>query len=191
MVQKLVMTSVLALFVLTACDKGLAPPERLPKTISFPIAPEGGNPVGVWGPDTTNPVDVTIIDTSKIPKFIESLVIRSNLNGLFSFSIAGVCSVQAILTLNPIVYLKGAENPLVLTIADTLRGSGPYEVTDNRVLDLPVETSIFQLDTLGFTSHADSLKLISLPNTFPQEGFSDIRFFFVFHLVRSTEGELP
>jgi len=191
MVQKLAALLVLTLFVLTACDKGLAPPEAPPKTVSFPIAPEGGNPVGVWEPDTTNPVDVTIIDTSKIPLFIDSLVIKSNLNGLFSFSVAGVCSVQAVLTLNPIVYLPNVENPLVLTIADTLHGDGPYEVIDNRVLDLPIETSIFQLDTLGFTSRADSLELISLPNTFPQEGFSDIRFFFVFHLIRSTEGELP
>ncbi|RKY53002.1 MAG: hypothetical protein DRP89_06820 [Candidatus Neomarinimicrobiota bacterium] len=191
MVQKLVVLLALTLFVVTSCDKGLAPPEAPSKTVSFPIVPEGGNPVGVWEPDTTNPVDVTIIDKDKIPSFIDSLIIESNLNGVFSFSIAGVCSLQAVLTINPIVYLPNVENPLVLTITDTLRGDGPYEVTDNRVLDLPVETSIFQLDTLGFTSRADSLTLISLPNTFPQEGFSDIRFFFVFHLIRSTEGELP
>lgn len=191
MVQKLAALLALALFVVTACDKGLAPPEAPSQTINFPIAPEGGNPVGVWEPDTTNPVDVTIIDKGNLSVLIDSLVIKSDLTGIFSFSVTGVCSVQAVLTINPIVYLPNIENPLVLTIADTLRGTGPYEVIDNRVLDLPVETSIFQLDTLGFTSRADSLELISLPNTFPQEGFSDIRFFFVFHLIRSTEGELP
>ena len=180
------------IFTLSACDKGLSPPETVPSVIDFPITPQGGNPTGYWIPDSTIPVEVTILDEEKIPSFVDSLFLESNLSGVFSFEVSGSCSVNAVLTINPTVYLQGLPTPLVLSIVDTLQANGPYEVIDNRILCIPMNSSFFNLDTLGFTHQNDNLDLITLPNTFPDDAFSDIRFFFVFKLNRSTEpGQLP
>lgn len=183
MVKRFVVVVVLYFLILTACDKGLSPPEFLPIGIDFPITPEGGNPVGNWLPDTINSVDVTILNKEKIPSFVDSLSLNTELDGTFTFAVTGVCSIQALLTIQPEVYIQGLSSPLIIPdIVDTLCGQGSYEIIEDRIFHLPLETNLFHLDTLGYTRSRSHLDLITLPNTFPYEGFGDINFFFVFHL---------
>ena len=187
MIRRRVLWVVSCLFVLAGCDKGLVPPEAQFFFLDFPIPLEGGDPVGVWSPDTTNPVEVTILDEEKIPAFVDSIRVDTQLDSaVFDFEVTGTCSVQAILSIRPTAYITGLPPISIDPIVDTLRGKGPYEVIEDQILDLPLQTSVFNLDTLGFSSRQNTLDLVSLPNTFPYEGFDDIPFYFVFHLSRST-----
>ncbi|MCJ7812260.1 hypothetical protein MUP95_02935 [bacterium] len=174
-------------FLLMACDQGLMPPEILDINFKFIIPPQGGNPVGIWIPDTSKPVNITLINENKLPTFIDSLILETELdkNGIFSFSVSGLCSIRAILNIEPTVYIQGLASPLVLTMNDTLFSNGPYEILDDKILCLSMETTFSQLDTLGFTCWENSLELISLPNTFPVQGFDDIQFYYVIYLTRS------
>ncbi|MFH1942345.1 MAG: hypothetical protein ABIL68_09595 [bacterium] len=178
------------IFLITACNKGLTPPEQPLFTNGFPIQPQGGNPVGDWIPDPVNPVTLTILDESQIPAVVDSLIIDTELDGAFSFSVAGVCSVQALLTLKPSVYLLGTPIPFTITINDTISGKGPFRVAEDIILVLPVRSTHFNFDTLGFTASQNRIDLISLPNIFDYEGIIQIPVFFVFHLVLPTETQL-
>ncbi|MBN2031103.1 hypothetical protein JW824_12795 [bacterium] len=178
----------LILFVVS-CHQGLAPLEMLYMNVDFPIPPEGGDPVGVWVPDTTKPVHVALLDPDQLPTIIDSLILDTELdkNGLFLFSSSGLCSIYAVLKIEPIVYLQSLVNPLVLSMNDTLIADGPYEIIDDKILTLSIMTTFSQLDTLGFTSRQNDLELISLPNSFPVEGFDDIQFYYVMYLTRSID----
>ena len=185
-VKKLYLMIISFLFLMT-CHQGLAPLEILYSGFEFPIPPEGGDPVGVWIPDTTKPVHVALVDPDQLPMIVDSLILITELEkeGLFSFSNSGLCSIYAVLIIEPTVYLQGLPNPLVLSMNDTLIADGPYEIIDDKILSLSIETTISQLDTLGFTSHQNDLELISLPNTFPVPGFDNIQFYYVMYLTRS------
>jgi hypothetical protein len=165
--------------ILFACDKGLAPPENLSNLSRFPVAPQGGNPVGFWVPDSICPIEVTILDD--LP--VDSLKLNTDMDGFFSFAYNEVCSVEAVIHFVPKVYVDTLE--LELQIADTVSGIGPYNVIGGQMLHVPLQSTYFQLDTLGFTSHENRLDLISLPNTFNY--LMEIRLYFIFHLVRSEE----
>jgi hypothetical protein len=176
-------------FLMTACNNGLTPPEQPPFTNDFPIQPQGGNPVGDWIPDPVNPVTVTILGDPQILALVDSLIIHTELNGIFSFSVAGICSVQALLTLTPLAYIPGAQDPFSITIDDTISGTGAYQVIEDKILQLPIKSTHFKLDTLGFTATQNRIDLISLPNIFRYEGNIQIPIFFVFHLVPPAENE--
>jgi len=175
----------LILFSCLTCHHGLEPPIVIPVIVDLPVEPTGGNPVGVWRPHPTHPVDVTLMETDQIPEFVDSLIIGTQLQGIFSISMTQVCSVQAVLTLTPTVYLAGFPDPFVVTITDTLHGSGTYEIINDRIMALPIQSTTFDLDTLGFSSVSDGLDLISPVNTFTYEGMIELQVHFVFHLVVS------
>ncbi len=174
-------------FLLMACNQGLMPLEIQDINFQFIIPPQGGNPVGIWVPDTTKPVNIALMNKNKLPSLIDSLILETELgrDGIFSFSVSGMCSVYAILNIKPTVYIQGFASPLVLTMNDTLFADGPYEILDDKILCLSMGTSFSQLDTLGFTCQENDLALISLPNTFPVQGFDDIQFYYVIYLTRS------
>ena len=173
--------------LLSACDKGLSPSENELIPLNFPQEPQGGNPIGNWSPSGTNPVMVTILDYEQIPDMVDSLIINTTLEGYFELEVANTCSIEVIMTLNPQVYLQGSSIPLTLSIADTISGNGPYRIIDDIILNLPVTSTSFQLDTLGFTAVQDSLDLISLPNMFNYQQIIEFPIYFVFHLTRSSE----
>lgn len=167
------------LLFLFACDKGLTPPESSSDLSRFSVPPQGGNPVGFWVPDSINPVEVTILD--ELP--VDSMHLKTRLDGFFSLAYNEVCSVRTVLNFTPKVFVDTLT--LELQIADTVSGNGPYDVIDDQILHVPLQSTYFQLDTLGFTADGDRLDLISLPNTFKY--ILEIRLCFVFHFVRSQE----
>ena len=179
---------ILSIFVIAACDKGLSPTE-IPEWLStFPVPPEGGDPVGMWIPDTTSPVAVGILDTSFV-SLLDSLIIDTELAGQYVFSDAGVCSVHVLMTMNALAYIGGSPSPFITyTLYDTTQGKGAYQVIEDVALELPIQSTNFDFDTLGFTAYSDYLELITLPNVFHIEDFGvDIPLYFLFHLVRSSE----
>ncbi len=180
---------VVLLLLVLSCHQGLAPLEMLDIDVDFPIPPQGGDPVGTWIPDTTKSVQVALLDPDQLPALVDSLILETELDkeGLFLFSSSGLCSIYAVMKVEPIVYLQGLQNPLVFNMNDTLTADGPYEIIDDKILSLSMITTFSQLDTLGFTSHQDDLELISLPNSFPVEGFDDIQFYYVIYLTRSID----
>jgi hypothetical protein len=167
-----------------ACDKGLSPPEATSLLSDFPVEPEGGSPVGVWEPDSLHPVEATLLDMDKIAHLVDSLKMESTLEGFFSFDISEACSIHAVLTIKPYVYLKDLPAPLILEISDTLRADGPYSINDGKVLSIPLDYTTFDLDTLGITQKEDALNLISMVRYFPYEGFSELRYYLIIHLNR-------
>ena len=169
---------VLSIF-LFACDQGLTPPESSSDLSRFSVPPQGGNPVGFWVPDSINPVEVTILD--ELP--VDSMYLETQLDGFFSLAYNEVCSVRTVLNFTPKVFVDTLA--LELQIADTVSGSGPYDVIDDQILHVPLQSTYFQLDTLGFTADGDRLDLISLPNTFKY--ILEIRLCFVFHFIGSQE----
>ena len=175
-----------ALLLLTTCDQGLAPPVHPPEPIDFPVEPEGGNPTGLWVPDEVDPVTLVILDPTAIPVIVDSLAIETSLEGIFRFDIARSCSIHAFLNLIPSAYVLGSSEPITVTISDTLIGSGPFEINEDRALDIPLESRHFELDTLGFTVSGDRMDLITLPNIFNYLDIVEIPVYFVFHLTRTT-----
>jgi hypothetical protein len=167
------------LLFLFACNKGLTPPEGASNLSRFSIPPQGGNPVGFWIPDSVHPVEVTILD--ELP--VDSMHLETRLDGFFSLAYNEVCSVRTILNFKPKVFVDTLA--LELQIADTVSGTGPYDVIDDQILHVPLQSTYFQLDTLGFTAEGDRLDLITLPNTFKY--ILEIRLCFVFHFIRSQE----
>ena len=190
MIRKTICLLLLSCFIVLACDKGLAPPEIDPISSEFPVMPLGGNPVGNWVPRPEDPVELTMIDDSQIPALVDSFIFDTELKGIFNFELANVCSVDAVLTLNPLVYLQGSTEPIPFTFPDTIRGSGAYYLIENNILQTPIESTNFNLDTLGFTSGLNSLELISLPNVFSYLGIIDIPIYFIFHLTRADQNPL-
>jgi len=170
------------LLFLLACNKGLTPPESASNLSRFSVPPQGGNPIGFWIPDSINPVEVTILD--ELP--VDSMHLETRLDGFFSLAYNEVCSVRTILNFTPKVFVDTLA--LELQIADTVSGNGPYDVIDDQILHVPLQSTYFQLDTLGFTSDGDRLDLITLPNTFKY--ILEIRLCFVFHFIRSQESVL-
>jgi len=180
---------VFLVLLFAACDKGLFPPEIPRIALNFPITPEGGDPTGAWVPHTTNPVDVGILD-EEILSYLDSLVINTELSGEFFFSAAESCFVHAFMTMHALAYPQGITTPITYSIFDTIYGEGHYQVIDDVALHLPVKSTNFRLDTLGFTAHQNDLNFITLPNTFDYMGIMEIPLYFVFHLVRSNEKAL-
>ena len=172
----------LSAILLTACNKGLTPPEIQPSVIDFPIPPEGGNPAGFWVPDTTRPVEVILLD--EFP--VDSIIFDTEFNGVFSFELTGVCSLNAILTVSPNIYVLGQRVALDISISDTISGQGPYHIIEDKALTIPVETTVFNVDTLGFSSYENSLDLITLPTMYTYENTLDLRFYCLIHLTRSV-----
>ena len=84
----------------TACDQGLSPPEIVPGTREFPIAPLGGDLVGRWLPADENPVELTILDDSEFAALIDSLIFGVMLEGNFQFD-ENTCDINAVMTINP------------------------------------------------------------------------------------------
>jgi len=180
MIKTSVIGLVLSSILLAACNKGLTPPDIQSTRIEFPILPEGGNPVGFWLPDTTRPVDVTLLD--EFP--VDSIVFQSKLEGVFSLEVTGICSVNATIAFRPLIYNLGQVLELDIAITDTLLGMGPYEIIEDNALYLPVESNVLDFDTLGFTSQMNSLDLITLPAVFTFENTISLRFYSVIHLIR-------
>ena len=184
MVRKIVLLVVLIFSILVGCDNGLTPPDYEPISVDFPVTPLGGNPMGFWEPDTTNPVDTIILE--ELP--VDSLNLDIEVEGIFSFKSDYQCSVLAEMDINLTVYLP--IEPYVVpipTIYDTLRCQGDYDVINGHVLALPMESIHFDLDTLGITADGNMLDLITPPMDFDYMGVMTVRLSFVFHLVRSSE----
>jgi len=169
------------------CDKGLIPPESKVSEIEFPVKPLGGDLVGEWVPSEVDPVEAGVMDESLLPDFVDSLIISSTLEGNFKFYVNEQCSIYAELTFNPKVYLQGLPVPLELTIGDTITATGDYEIVDENILCLPVQTSRFDLDTLGFTSSEDRLDLITPYITFSYEDLMEFPIYLIFHLTRKSQ----
>ncbi len=169
------------------CDKGLVPPESEESEIEFPVKPLGGDLVGEWVPSEVDPVEAGVMDESLLPDFVDSLIISSTLEGNFKFYVNEQCSIYAELTFNPKVYLQGLPVPLELTIGDTITATGDYEIVDENILCLPVQTSRFDLDTLGFTSSEDRLDLITPYITFSYEDLMEFPIYLIFHLTRKSQ----
>lgn len=186
----LIFTSALLGMLFSACDEGLSPYEVQPLTLEFPIEPLGGNPTGTWLPDSIDPILITILDASQIPAVVDSMRITSELDGSFSFEITGDCHVEALLTIKPTIYLIGSPNPLSLTLTDTIKGEGSFYLIEDRVLQTPIQSMNFDLDTLGFTNIQDNLELISPPTIFNYMGLVEIPVFLAFRLIRDTGSNL-
>lgn len=169
------------LLFLFACNKGLTPPDSTLILSRFYVSPQGGNPVGCWEPDSINPVEVTILDDIEV----DSFYLDAEVDGYFLFAYDEICSVKAVMSLKPEIYIDGEKIPLDVHVLDTITGTGPYDVLEDQILHAPLQSTNFKLDTLGFTSEQDRLELISLPNTFNY--IIEIKLYFVFHLVRSQE----
>jgi len=181
--RSLKMFTILFTLILTACDKGLIPPDTPPVQINFPIPPEGGNPTGIWLPDATKPVEVTLLD--EFP--VDSIIFDTELQGIFSFEVTGVCSINAIMTLVPNIYVLGQELGMNITLIDTLLGNGPYEFITDEALYLPIQSNILNVDTLGFTTHQAGLDFITLPTTYTWENSITLRFYCLIHLTQQVE----
>ncbi|HHS13862.1 MAG TPA: hypothetical protein ENN03_08880 [bacterium] len=174
---------ILAVFSsLIFCDKGLQPPEETPDMPVFSIEPLGGNPVGSWQPDDSLSLELVILDESAIPSIVDSLALNPRWEGIFHFEITGVCSISAVVTLAPEVWVSSLPNPMSFLFTDTLRASGPFELIDDRILCLPMENQVFRLDTLGISSTSRGMDLISVNNMFSYEGILSIPVTLVFHL---------
>ena len=181
-------TSFILLSVLIfACNRGLTPPETPSQEIVFPVQPEGGNPIGVWLPDTSNTADVALLE--EFP--VDSIVFNTDVDGLFSLELTGICSVYAVISIRPLIYEGGAPLPLNIVIQDTLIGNGSFELIQDEVLYLPVESTIFNFDTLGFSSRQSTLDLITLPTTYVYENLVTLQFYSILHLVRSGTNASP
>jgi len=170
---------------LTSCDKGLAPPSKGKGGIHFPVTPQGGNPMGSWEPDSVNAVEVTFL--TQIPA--DSIHFETSCNGFFSFEQSFICSVFVALSFRPIIFDQGDTLPVDISVSDTIQGQGAFEIFDEKVLFLPLESHNFNLDTLGFTAEVDRLALITLPNTYTYAGFLKFDFFLILNLIRIQEGE--
>ena len=182
--KKVVCLFIISLFLSLSCNKGLFPPESQTSENTFPILPLGGDPSGRWQPDPDTPVELIILDESKIPALLDSFSFDVQLEGSFRFE-NGICDVQALMTITARAYLIGQTTPLVLAFPDTITGTGPYLIEDN-ALQAPIQSTQFNFATLGYTSSDNSLLIISLHNEFRYEIFS-IPIYFVFHLIRENE----
>jgi hypothetical protein len=175
---------VILISVLGGCDQGLTPPEQESLSIEFPVLPDGGNPVGYWTPDPVCPVDAIIL--KELP--VDSLGIHIGLNGDFEFYSDFRCNILAEMDLDITVYLP--IEPFVVsipTIYDTLRCDGPYDIVNETVLTMPLESAHFNLDTLGITADVNTMDLISPPIEFDYMGIMTVHLAFIFHLNRSSE----
>lgn len=182
----LIVTAVTVL-VIASCDKGLSPPAVPSLSNQFPVEPLGVNPVGQWTPRAQDPVDITILDDSQIPAVVDSMFFRVALDGGFEFTGDGDCRVAALMTIDAQVYLQDSPTPLQFTFPDSITGEGPYYIIDDTILETPIRSTLFNLDTLGFTSAADALQLISLPNVFSYLGIIEVPIYMIFHLARADE----
>jgi len=182
MMRYLVMGVIFSLFLLSGCDQGLTPPDLTPSLIEFPVMPEGGNPVGTWIPHATNPIEVILLD--EFP--VDSVVFKSELNGIISLEITGICSVNAVVSFRPLIYNLGQVLEFDTTLTDTLWGNGPYDIIADNILLLPIESNVINFDTLGYTSQQSRLDLITLPTVFVFEDMISFRFFAIIHLTRQN-----
>jgi hypothetical protein len=182
MLNKRLWVIIAAFSSLVFCDKGLQPPEESSEMPVFSIEPLGGNPVGTWQPDDSLSLELIILDESVIPSIVDSLALNPRWEGFFHFELTGVCSVSAVLTLAPEVWVSSLPNPMSFLFTDTLSAYGPYELIDDKMLFLPMENQVFHLDTLGISSTARGMDLISVNNMFSYEGILNIPVTFVFHL---------
>lgn len=169
-----------------SCDQGLAPPELNEDSLDFPVELHGGNPVGLWVPDQNEPVEVFLYE--EFP--VDSVVFVSEMEGTFNFEYTGHCSVDATLSIRPLIYNQGVELPLNIVISDTLFGMGRWEMIKEDVMGAPVESSVLNVDTLGFSAHQSTLDLVSLPTSFVFENTIHLDFYCIVHLVRNGDQSL-
>jgi len=182
---RLILFLIMWLNLLLSCDKGLAPFLNQNNDHKIPSSQNGGNPVGFWVPDTLEPVEVTILDESKIPSMVDSLSLNSNLEGSFAFYPSTVCSVMAVMTIHPTVYMLGSTSPLhAQAVTDTIQGDGYYEIIGDSILCLPVQSNHFNIDTLYYTVTENDLMLLTQENTFNYMQLVEIPLYFTFHLMR-------
>jgi len=73
------------------------------------------------------------------------------------------------------------------TIYDTLQCNGSYDIVNETVLTMPLESAHFDLDTLGITADVNAMDLISPPIEFDYLGIMTVHLAFIFHLNRSSE----
>ncbi len=142
--------------------------------------------MGSWIPDSVNAIEVTFLD--QIPA--DSIRFETAFDGIFTFEQSFVCSVFASLSFHPIIYDQGAPLPVDITVADTLRGHGVFEIVNDKILFMPLESVNFNLDTLGFTVETDHLALITLPNSYTYGGLLTFEYFLILNLIRQPEEEL-
>ena len=184
MVRRHALLMVILISILGGCDQGLTPPEQESLSIDFPVLPDGGNPVGFWTPDPVNPVEAIILE--ELP--VDSMDINIDLNGEFQFDSDSHCGIVAEMEFDITVYIP--LEPYVVpipTIYDTLQCDGPYSIINENVLTMPLESSYFDLDTLGITADVNNRDLISPPIDFDYMGIMTVRLAFIFHLDRSSE----
>jgi len=166
--------------VVLACNQGLTPPPPSQVLVTFNPAPEGGNPVGYWVPDEMRAVDASLVDDVDV----DTVILDIGLDGLFAFETVERCSINAVMTVNALVRLPG-NPPIELripTFYDTLSGTGFYNILDDRVLLTPIQSSFFDLDTLGFTASAGKMMLITPAIPFNYMDIMTLDVALIFHL---------
>lgn len=170
------------------CDKGLAPYLNQEKDHHAPSSQYGGDPTGFWIPDSLKPIEITLFDVSKIPSMVDSLILDSEMNGSYSFYPTSECSIMAVMSISPIVYMFGSTTPLhANAVIDTIKGNGTFHTIGDSILCLPVTSIHFDLDTLFYTVDENVLTLITKKNIFNYMQLIEIPVIFTFNLIRQDK----
>ena len=167
----------------SGCDKGLAPPPGEGPGYHFPLQPAGGNPMGRWVPDSTDAVDVHFL--AQVPA--DSVHFETAFEGIFAFEQTFVCSVDAVLRFKPIIFTGGDTLALDIVVADSIKGQGAFEIVDDKVLLLPVESDIIDLSVLGFSAETETMDFITKALEYEYQGFYKLEYFLVLHMIREEE----
>jgi hypothetical protein len=178
-----VLLAYLAVLTWSACDKGLAPPPGQGSGYRFPQQPLGGNPMGRWIPDTVDAVDVHFL--AQVPA--DSVNFETGFQGIFSFEQTFICSVDAVLRFKPIIFTGGDTLPLDIEVADSIKGQGAFQIVEDKVLLLPVESHIIDLSTLGFSTGTNTMDFITQALEYEYQGFYKLEYFLVLHMIREAE----
>ena len=173
----------LLIVLVFGCDKGLAPPPGQGGGYFFPRQPEGGNPMGIWVPDSTDAVEVHFL--AQVPA--DSVHFETAFEGVFQFEQTFVCSIYTALSFKPIIFNGGDTLPLDINVADTVKGQGLFEIVDEKILILPVRARIFNLSVLGFNAGTETLELITQALEYEYQGFYKLEYYMILHLIREEE----
>jgi len=173
-------TLFLIVALLVGCDKGLAPPPGQGSGYFFPRQPEGGNPMGYWTPDSVDAVEVHFL--AQVPA--DSVHFETAFQGVFAFEQTFTCSIYTELSFRPIIFNSGDTLPLDINVADTVTGQGAFEIVNDKILILPLQSQIFNLSILGFNASTGTLDLITQALEYTYQGFYTLDYFLILHLIR-------
>ncbi len=170
--------------LVTNCNKGAAPTEVKQKPISelgFARQVSGGNLSGTWRPRTVNPLEACLADPSQIAGMVDSLGLAATLDGHVTFNADKSFEWNTTIAIAPTIKLGDMVMPMP-AFADTLNESGSFQQPWEEAIVVPLHPKTFKIDTLGYTASSDTLMLVTLPAPFP--GFSFVKYYLVFHLIK-------